>query len=364
MKNIIEKIKTNKNLTIKLAIAGAAVVIIGIVILLCMPKTIDMADYVTIKTFSGYDGYGTVSYEIDTERFANDMIGDDINETSREAYYFAKEGRIRELFDITVINNGSLSNGDTVTVEVRYDSRNTFGKTINNGIVTTEVSGLTPTKNIDFFDIFDVYFYGVNSQGNIGIASDVESGLEFYLPGVTFTSENDGKLSNGDKIKVVATMEKYDTVKDTALEYGYVFEQTQEKEFTVKDLDLLMTKEDVKGEFLENIIEISKDTVVGNSIFTSFTNASVYCAEKTTKGDSETAVFVVVDFYSSIWSNCTKAVVFSDCSKSVKDGQTACHYSSYGIAELGNVLYSAIGEEEVFASLTARYPDYKITKIQ
>ena len=364
MNNFIEKLKTSKSLQIKCAAVILAVIVLitGLSLIINSANTIKITDYVMVKEIKGYDGYGTITYEIDAISFAKKLIGNkDIEDIPGAALAFATEETAKDLFDIQIENNGSLSNGDTAKIEVKFKSMHNFGKKIKDGAITQKISGLEEAKVIDLFEKIEVSFGGINGEGRIStLAPNYDKNTEFWLNSVKCEIENDGKLSNDDKVTVTAIVDanSYETLKQRCLNKGYILPEKQEKEYTVKNLSTYMAKADIDDTFLNNIEEQAK-TLVDN-IFTKIRSVSLYWGDNISSDKKGPAVFAIVNYFSA--GECTRCIGFYDCYKTAD--KTVSTYSYYDQINLGTFVYTAISEEEVLTKIKAQYPNCTLTKIK
>ena len=369
MTNFIEKLKTDKSLQIKCGAAVLALIVLitGLSLIINAANTIKLTDYVVVNEVEGYDGYATVTYEIDAVSFARKLFGDkDVEDIPFAALAFATEETAKELFDIKIENNGYFSNGDTAEIVVEFNSMHNFGKKIKGGTIKQKISGLEEAKVIDLFEKIEVSFSGINGEGSISnLTPDYDKNNEFWIGSIVCETENNGKLSNGDKITVTATINanSYDSLKERCLNNGYVLPEKQEKSYTVKNLAEYMTKDDIKGTFLEDIEKEAKEEIGGLATPT-IRSIIVYWGENTSEDARGTAAFVIVNYYKPSSGEHTKCIAFTDCYKTVVDGTTVCTYSSQEKISLGASFYAAMSEEQVLAKIKADYPNYTFTKIK
>lgn len=292
-------VKKNNKLVI-IAAAALVVVIVAIVVLCNIFKyqRIDPKDICHVE-FYGIDGLGHAEATLDNYdimklyyiRLANkenndfdysmyeDMFGEDskskkkIAEKDCSPYLTDKKSDLEEAWtkadskrdaqrmrDAIIDMDGdeyavsfkiekkdNLKNGDKVTVKVEYDEDELKEKNIKftSDEFEVEVEGLAKAEKLDFFKNIDVSFEG-NSGTGYAVVNQTHSGISInYEYDSEQCSEYSGTLSNGDKFKVTAKLNKDSSkvhksgkkywVKDDE-KYYIADKDSDEKEYEVKDL--------------------------------------------------------------------------------------------------------------------------------
>lgn len=205
-------------------------------------SSINLMDYVTVN-YTGVDGNGTAAISVDWVTLEQDLVGDDDGNISQE--------ELQKLADITAFEmtvnyqldiEEGLSNGDKVTVTVSYDSDIAKEKKIkvSGDSAKFEVSGLIEPVEVDAFDssVFDtengifLNYQGIAPEAYLSIENHCsESNPQYY---VTYTTDSEGNLKNGDTITVTAS------ISAQGESMGYVLKETQ-KTITVEGLDSYVT---------------------------------------------------------------------------------------------------------------------------
>lgn len=136
-----------------------------------------------------------------------------------------------------------LTNGDVLTVTVRYDEKalRKFRIRLTNTTYTVNVSDLNSAESLNAFADISVSFDGTDGFGTAEI--NTSKCKQIVLDNFTFSissSSNNGKLSNDDVITVVAncTSASYNP-DDSTIEYNgrkYIVSKSSSSEFTVSGL--------------------------------------------------------------------------------------------------------------------------------
>lgn len=277
--------------------------------------SIKLTDYLTVSEVKGCDGYGYVEYELDKEALgevikANLKSDDELTST-------IGAGMIVEAIDIKVENNGTFSNGDTVKVTVSLEGEYKVKKKLVGGTVTKKVSGLEEVKTVDLFDNFsDIKFDGKNSLGSIDFSEKTEYENDAFADirsSITYTTEKNGALTNGDKITVKAVMSDYESNNKLLLEHGYAALEEQTKEITVSGLWEAMTRDQVNDDFLARLETAFKEKTQCQSI----TNAYYFWGEATDEYEKnrniENSIFYYVGYVDKNGKNKLQCWYFTNC---------------------------------------------------
>lgn len=246
----------------------------------CGGTKVDMTDYVTVE-FTGINGDGTAACQIDAVKLEQDLAGDEDGQISQEE--LEKLAWITQ-FEMTLSceldQETGLSNGDKVTVMVRYDED--FAKE-NKVKVTGEkkefkVEGLKDPIEVDAFasGIFQsdtgvlLEYSGTAPDVSLTIRNQCTREPESLI---TYSADRTSGLKNGDEIRITAELSAQ------AAEEGYVLKET-EKTVTVEGLDsyvssLSQLKEADKAEVLENAEKFFRAKAEDNIYFYTVDDAKI-----------------------------------------------------------------------------------------
>lgn len=221
----------------------------------CGSKKVDVTDYVSVE-FTGVDGDGKAMCNVDAVGLEQALAGDDDGQISQEE--FQKLGWITQFemgltYDLD--KDSKLSNGDKVTVTVKYNEK--LAK--ENKVKVTgdkkefKVEGLKEAVEVDAFakNIFDtdsgvvLEYRGASPMASLIIGNkctnEPESMIVYKAEMVSGSEENRGwlnnevlNISNGDEIKITAELPA------DAAEKGYILKKS-EKTITVEGLDTYVT---------------------------------------------------------------------------------------------------------------------------
>lgn len=212
---------------------------------------IDLEDYVSVD-FSGYDGAGTANVHIDAEAIL--PLIDDRNSPIAIAGSFTA-GKIE--------NNGKLSNGDTISVAVKYSEKMLENAKINvqNPTLSFTVSGLKEKDKLDVFAAVEFISEGTSLECVVSIKYN--GGYPFDMfeleteDGEIITNRfGDRKYTDGEKVTIRLT--------ESALEElgaQYLIEETS-REYTVKaDGRYILTAVDLTDENRKTLDKTAEDFV-------------------------------------------------------------------------------------------------------
>lgn len=249
-------------------IAGAAVLLLLILVLAVTHKAkIDLNDYVTVS-FSGYDTRGTASIAFDEEAFAADLQkkAKGLNNTSQSVQSLSDidweelaEG-VEDLGSYWNILGGvswkldrteNLSNGDKVKLTFTFDNE-AAGKYKIKFVGKEQeisVSDLTPVKELDPFAEVTVKYSGTSPDA---YAEIVNSSTEEALQSLDFSLSPESGIRKGDTVTVTVEtgeeelLEGYGcTLKTTSREY--TCDAVDEYVSALKDIDK-STMDSMKGQ--------------------------------------------------------------------------------------------------------------------
>ena len=175
----------------------------------CGTTTIDLNKYITIEA-EGYNEIGTAQYHFDTEAFKKDFGGkiklskqhkDELTATGMSP----EEMLLNRCVSQKLNEDDYLSNDDIVTLEWDCDdlmAEEYFNTKLTYSDIPYTVSGLEELGSFDPFEYVDVSFSGTSPNGTITITPDTSRPEMNYI---SFIPEKNGKLKEGDSVKVSAT---------------------------------------------------------------------------------------------------------------------------------------------------------------
>lgn len=235
--NIPQEPKKSKKGPIIAFVSIAVVAIAAIVVALVMLLTpnvaeIDLTKYITVE-YEGTDSVGTAVVTYDKTRLLIDILreqGEDPSDAASSKLSLSMNALMNSI-EFEVSQSDNLSNGDKITVTVKYDSllmeENNIDFTKNSKDYTVEK--LVELIEIDPFEDITVEFYGTSPNGYVSTSnsSDIDCVRWAY-----FEFDVDEGLRNGDTV----TLRIDEDDVDSAVSDGYKFTATS-KEYTVEGLD-------------------------------------------------------------------------------------------------------------------------------
>lgn len=185
----------------------------------CSSKTIiDLSKCVSM-TFSGYNGKGVAEATIDSSYILS-LLGDK-NELTASA--------VANSFSIGFINNnGTLSNGDIITIKVKTDDKTLINADVmaTNTELSFTVEGLKEKPVVDVFADVSVKISGISPYCTVKVEY---KGMDLLYNGSFIVKSSTGEdkkyFKNGDKFTVsidenaISTLERTKTVKEKSREY-------------------------------------------------------------------------------------------------------------------------------------------------
>ena len=216
-------------------IAGAAVAVIAIIVAVILivnhnkkvkeqkeleeRRTINYFDYVSV-TFEGYDGYGEMNIEVDTEGLIDRMykgMGKKRETASMEISN--KIDSLRYSIELDKGDYADLSNGDTVVLQLKYDddARKSTKLKFEEEEKEFVVEGLKETKKVNPFDYVTFDITGIDGDVDIDMKRNEDCD---WINDVGFDHDRTYDLSIGD----TCTYTVYDYSKEYVLNnYGIAF---------------------------------------------------------------------------------------------------------------------------------------------
>ncbi len=234
--------KTKKLTQLCAAVGGALLVILIVIGVLTSGKTNPFKS--SAISFSGADGYGTVS--INEDALIKSVIGEEPSTLSEKSLEWAeKYAELSNGIEYQIENNKNLSNGDKVSITFTFT--NAAAEVFKSGTETVTVSGLKELAKVDAFKDVEVSFSGISGQGEVTIKNnstdDFIKTINFYVD----EDSNDGEFANGDEIEIVASFS------ETTAEKYFKIPKENSKAYTVSGLATELTSSEVPKEIIEDI---------------------------------------------------------------------------------------------------------------
>ncbi len=222
--------------------------IVAIILIVGFANRIDITKYIDVST-EGYNGYGQVTYSVDTEKILKEVYKvDSAGELSlKDIQSWSYLSNLT--FDVDG-NVKNASNGDKVVIKIKNleNVQSKSGLHFNgNDTIEYTVEGLEEPKSFSAADIFDASFTGFNGAGCVVLTTKDDSlpfnvsaswsnvYIDDYYSLTLKTSETEGKLSNGDEFKVTIAEDQY-TSEYLLSKYGMYIDGKTEAVFTVSGL--------------------------------------------------------------------------------------------------------------------------------
>lgn len=234
-----------------IGLAALIIVVAAVIIIVNLASRVDLTKYINVSA-EGYNGYGRVTYSVDSEKMLNEIYKvDSVGEMKSAKDIQAWSQLCNVTFDV----DGSIknvSNGDKVIIKIKNLEaiQKKSGVSLNgNDTIEYVVEGLEEPGAFSAQDIFEASFKGFNGAGCVELSVNDDK-LPFnvrsswgnsitvndYCTVNIKTSENEGKLSNGDEFRVSLKADEY--VSKTLLsDCGMYIDSDTEAVFTVSGLD-------------------------------------------------------------------------------------------------------------------------------
>lgn len=220
--------------------------------------------------------------------------------------------RIEEALNYELDHDSGLSNGDTVELTFKYKNSKLkkyhikfVGKQIS-----MKVSDLEEVETFDAFKDINVSFYGSEPYGYAYFVDtddfsyyDTENGLYYYID-----EDENGNLSNGDKVDVYVSPDMYDSFDDYIEEYGRAPEKDS-TQFTVSGLTKAVTSysqlsddavDELKSQTTDNIKTESTGWSSDTSLDSYQYQGMYVVSPKEGSGNTTNMVFVVYEVTAKI----------------------------------------------------------------
>lgn len=238
-----------KDKTVKITVSG-----------LEEPLSIDMSKYIKIE-YKGYNKHATANATLMTDKIEEDF-GYDVY------------SKIRNQITLTVENNGTLENGNTVKVKVEVNNSYNLernGIKLSTDTVEFKVEGLADATEVDAFKDITVDVTGMSPNLSISITNN---STDEFLKTVEYSVSKRTGVANGETVTITAeswdenlALEKALALKETTMEYtvtgqaAYIFSLSE-----INDT----VKAELKSTF------VSKATSKANENYTSWGNNAKY----------------------------------------------------------------------------------------
>jgi hypothetical protein len=189
-------------------------------------NNIDLSNFAEIK-ITGYDGKGTASLNINWDMFEETVF------TKAELGTFTSLGKIVDVEDsieYSLDKTGEISNGDTVTLHVKWDKEvaKKYKLKLSASKKTVKAKDLEVLTEIDLFADVHIDYEGVAPEAR-AIVRNASS--DAFLKNVNYKADNTRNLRNGDTLTITASI-----TPEAAEKNGYTIGQTQ-KAYTVSGID-------------------------------------------------------------------------------------------------------------------------------
>lgn len=209
-------------------------------------KSEEVVDYVDV-TFSGMDTLGSATFEVDETKLLKEIFNlkDDAHDYPDEKTANQAQN-VLEAYDIKIEPHENLSNGDKIKIIASVNEDLTTK--IKEGEKEITVEGLEEPNVLTTAEVEKNLVFNFNGFSGRGVAQIDKVFDESFLNHFTFEVENDGNLSNGDKVGIQLA----ENIEDELHANGYILEDNFQPTVEVKGLDeLAETAKDIKN--LEDI---------------------------------------------------------------------------------------------------------------
>jgi hypothetical protein len=259
LKEVVQKIKTNRNyriLTGAIAIALLVVIASGIHNYLTR-NHLDLSNYITVK-YHGADGYATAECIVDTEKIYNDLAGEERNMEKLTNY--------RKLANsiTATISNTDIANGSHMTVETTYDANyeKVAGIKVVNAKYKMKASGISKGDKINLYDNVNIIFAGISPEAYVMIDNHWD---DDYLKSLSFSIDKNSGIAVGDTINVICNADQAELAR-----HGFIAD-TLTATITADRLSTYAKKvSDIDMKLFGEIVNEDIDTIYKETKSTSF----------------------------------------------------------------------------------------------
>lgn len=239
-------------------------------------KAVDLSDYTTVE-YTGMDGRGRAQVNIRYEDIATAVLGKVAEEDA--AAYDKLVFSLKFAIDTTWEQDGSLSNGDTLSITYTMDETTLeeLGVEVKSGTASFAVAGLQEPIVLDAFLDVKIFF---ENYAPCVTATVVNNSTHEFLRNVRYTLDQTTNLDNGDTVVVTAEYSIYE-----AESQGYVLD-SDTAEYVVENMPAWVTSaEQVDNLAREALKKQAEDLVVarlasisGKELDTALTGKLFYAA--------------------------------------------------------------------------------------
>ncbi len=218
----------------------------------CSGKTvIDLEDYISVN-FTGYNGDGRASVFIDR----NGMLP--LLKDQSAAEQIANDFSVAD-----IANNGSLSNGDTISVTVKFNEKmmENAKVSVQNPTLSFTVSGLKEKEKLDVFAGVEFTSTGTSPECTVSVKYNGKSPygtLELQMENGEIIKDNFNKhyFKNGEKVTL-----KVSEAALKELRTEYLIEETS-RDYTIQtDSKYILSPSDLTDEQRQSLDKIAEDFV-------------------------------------------------------------------------------------------------------
>ena len=212
---------------LKATFAVAAIGCVCMAVSGCGKEKFNVTQYIEPE-YTGYNGYGTVTFE-GTYDWIDDIMdwyGDSITAEQR----WSSERELKDVVEFEFEPTEGLSNGDTVTVTAKVGKKaEDYAFVLDGTEATFTVEGLEEIEEYDPFADIQVVFEGKAPNGT----AKMNNNSDDYT--ISYEMDKSDGLSNGDTVTVKAAPAYGMKEDEYAQQYGKKLSIT-EKSFTVEGL--------------------------------------------------------------------------------------------------------------------------------
>ena len=329
---------------ISIAVVAIAAIVIALIMLLSPNVAeIDLTKYITVQ-YDGTDSVGTAIVTYDKTQLLIDILkeqGEDPSDANSGKVSLTMNALLNSI-ELEVSQTDGLSNGDKITVTIKYDSllmeENDIEFTKESKEFTVE--NLTELIEIDPFEDVTVQFKGTSPNGYASITN--ESDID-CVRWATMEFDNNSELKNGDTVtlRIDPTSESY------AVEKGYKFTATS-KEYTVEGLDFYYeSMDEISDEHMKQYREKADKVVEDTKSWTYYGEITdvecigTYFAKSTIYASNNLVIFVYTATLTSTEGSFDPTTIYIPVSMRVtcvEDGKLGSLYgytSGYMFTEVG-----------------------------
>jgi hypothetical protein len=192
------RVKVSSQETLRFALLLGAVAVCAILILISWnmgKKHIVPEDFVEI-TYIGADGYATAECVIDVDSVVAKLVGKGVDD-AKERLYVQFANNIKG----SVANDGNISNGDRIKVNITYDKElaKVAGVTVGNTEFVVRAKDITTGTQIDLFENIEVIFAGISPDAYVVIKNEWD---DRFLSQLSFVADKQKNITANDEITI------------------------------------------------------------------------------------------------------------------------------------------------------------------